>query len=174
MYTREEVLAAMSAKGFPLSGYEGAHCDIPTDDLILALIALGNPRCYEGVPVVVDRSPPDFQSLLEKAVSEGVQNQVGFLLEGCLFVLPLHREREYPELKEAVDVLHAQRVETFQKMMRLDSPYEDEMLSSNMEDEHYRWRVMGAPSYEQMDLQFRVYDVGRPLKERFPPGYRYT
>lgn len=174
MYTREEVLAAMSAKGFPLSGYEDAHCDIPTEDLILAIIGLGHPRCYEGVPIIVDRSPPDFQSLLEKAVSEGVQNQVGFLLEGCLFVLARHRKRDYPELENVLNILHAQRSETVQKMMRLDSPYEDEMLARNMEDEHCRWRVMGASSYAQMDLQFRVYDTGRPLNERFPPGYRYT
>lgn len=147
----------MSAKGYPLSGYETAHCDIPTEELILALIDLGHPRFYEGIPIIIKQSPPDYDSLLEKSLSANVQNPVGFLLDGALNVLIRHCELDFSSLKEAVDALFRNKSDSMNKMMRLNVPNEDEVLAWNMKEEHHKWKVMGAPSYEDMEVQFKVY-----------------
>jgi hypothetical protein len=159
---RDTILYNLGKRGYMLTGidYEIDKTSLPTHKLIIDVLkAKDNARLIEGLSIVIDNDPPKYDALVRQALRSGLQNQVGYLLEGTLKVLRQHKPyTNTSELENAIKILYKEKLAENQLLARLDIPNEREVLSRNRFPEDIKWNVIGGVSYKQFDVQYRVYN----------------
>lgn len=158
---RDLLLYNLAMRGYVLTGVTYNECPIiPTDQLVIDVVRLLNePRCVEGLAIVVDDDPPDYDKLVNNAIEYGIQNQVGYILEGTANVLKKYKPfNNYSELELAIEKLYQKRVKDDQFLIRLDIPNERESLSRNRQPEDIKWNILGGVTYRQFEIQYKIYN----------------
>lgn len=133
---------------------------IPTHELLIRMVRdYKEPRATEGLALIIDNDPPDYQALVQNALDNCVQNQIGYVLEGTLQVLKTHKPKgDYSALERATKELFEKRDPEIQALCRIDMPNEEEILMRNRAPEDVRWNIKGGVTFNQFDVQYRVYN----------------
>jgi len=159
--SRDLVIYNLGKKGYPLTGnnYDANKKLIPTHELILATIKTDrNARLIEGLPVVISNEPPDYNALIEGALKQNLQNQVGYVLEGTLGILKKYNPyADFSALENAVECLMQKKISGNQFLTRINIPNEIECLSSNRSPEEAKWNVIGGAPYGQFEAKYKIY-----------------
>lgn len=156
-----ELLEELAAKGYRLLGVSKiAISNSPTEELLIKILnAPENGRLLEGTAIIINNSPPNYDRLVELAREKGLQNQVGYLLEGSLKVIKKYRhERNTDSLQKAIQELFEIKQPELQFLGHLDMSNSKEILQGiTREKEAIKWNVSGGVPYSQLERQFIVY-----------------
>lgn len=160
----------LGRRGYPLTGNDyGIEGElIPTYQVIIDVLrAPRNFRLIEGIAIIIDNDPPDYELLVQAALQNGLQNQVGYLLNGTLQVLKKHEpHQDFPDLEKAVQRLRANLRPELGLLGRLGIPNEMESLTRHRWPEEIEWNVAGGVPYSQLDIQYGVYQHVSPEHKR--------
>lgn len=160
-YGREALIYNLGIKGFTLTrvDYNKRFDTISTEKLIIELLKIqNNERLLEGLAIVIDNSPPNYSALAENAIKEGVQNQIGYLLNATHTVLKKHKpEYDLSPLESAIESLKSKKTEQIQFLSELPIPNSKQSLLRDRTREEAEWNVAGAPPTYQIERQYVTY-----------------
>lgn len=160
-YGREALIYNLGIKGFTLTrvDYNKKFDTIPTEKLMVDLLKIqNNERLLEGLAIIIDNSPPNYSALTENAIKEGVQNQIGYLLNATHTVLKKHKpEYDLSPLELAIEKLKSRKTEQTQFLSELPIPNGKQSLLRDRTKEEIEWNVAGAPPARQIERQYITY-----------------
>jgi hypothetical protein len=160
-YSREALVYNLGTKGFTLTrvNYSEKHNTIPTEKLIIDLLKTSNnERLLEGLAIVIDNSPPNYDNLTKYALNEGLQNQIGYLLNAVHKVLQKHKpEKDLGQLEIAITSLSLEKTQRIEFLSELPIPNGKQSLLRDRQQEEAEWNVAGAPTVQQIERQYITY-----------------
>lgn len=164
--SRDLLLYNLGKRGYPLTGNDyGTESELlPVHQVIIDILCVPrNFRLIEGIAIIIDNDPPDYERLVRAALQTGLQNQVGYLLNGTLQVLEKHKpHQDFSDLERAVQRLRENLRPELGLLGRLDIPNEMESLARHRWPEEIEWNVAGGVPYNQLDIQYGVYQHVSP------------
>jgi len=161
--TEEDLLIYnIGIRGFTLTNfdYEIKREIIPINDLLIRTVRdYKEPRAMEGLATVIAKETPDYDKLVESAIKNGIQNQMGYILEGTLEVLRKRAPGDYSELEKAVKKLSKTISDGLPPLLTtIGMSNERTILSWNVRPEDLRWNIRGGVGFDQLDRQYCVYN----------------
>jgi len=88
----------------------------------------------------------------------GLQNQIGYILEGALTVLKKHKPHtDFSDLEWAVKELYDKKIPEDQFLTHLSIPNPRAHLLIVRPPEAVRWNILGNVPYSQFEVQYRIY-----------------
>lgn len=81
--TEENIMFNLREMGFSLTNTDHmTGTTMRVEDLVVEILQKARePRCVEGIPVLLAKNPVDFDYLLRRAEEEGLHNAVGWILD---------------------------------------------------------------------------------------------
>jgi|GEM_PF-5356473 len=160
-YCREALVYNLGIKGFTLTrvDYDKKFDMIPTERLIIEILKTqNNERLLEGLAIIIDNSPPNYNNLAEYAIKEGLQNQVGYLLNATHGILRKHKpETNLSQLEKTIDKLKPETSKEIKFLSELNIPNGEQSLLRDRKPEEIEWNVAGAPPTAQIERQYVIY-----------------
>jgi hypothetical protein len=160
--TEEDILLYnLGKRGFTLTNfdYDTPRQMLSMNEFLIKMIRdYREPRAMEGLAIAIDRDPPDYKQLIRSALELQIQNQVGYVLEGTLYVLNKRTKGTYNGLEQAVRELAKHKRQEIAFLTTIDMLNEKEMLSRNPAPEDIRWNIRGGVTFAQLDRQYCVYN----------------
>jgi len=159
---REEILEELAARGYPLTYVQvGTAPQMTTERVLIELLNTSeNGRLLEGCAIIINNSPPNYEKLIQLSKENGIQNQIGYLLEGSLQLIKKYKpNKDTKELEKAVNELfEARRTGDIEFLGHINLPNSKEIiLGMKREKEAIKWNVTGGVPYSQLETQFVIY-----------------
>jgi hypothetical protein len=104
------------------------------------------PRLYEGIPVLLSKNKINYDILKTLVAKYGFWNEFGYFGEFTL------RHFANKKIKGLVEYCRENL-----KPSTILYPYEVDFSRKYQTVEEKRWNLLGAPSYEELEHQFKVY-----------------
>ncbi len=101
------------------------------------------------------RGKPNYASVAERALVNGTQNEIGYLLAGVRYVFQNQKVAYDSALDAAIEKLYVAKMAEVGIITRIEElPNWMNILRKMQTDEEKNWNVLGGPRYPDMDKKF--------------------
>lgn len=142
----EEIASSFDENGYPLFMEDRVAYSIGIEETIIYSLHSNEPRLYDGIPVLLLKNKINYKTLKTLIDKYNLWNEFGYFGEFT------SKHLESKSLKRLIKHCY-QNLKPSSTLY----PYDIEFSIKYQKTEEKKWNLLGAPSYEELECQFKVY-----------------